>query len=250
MFSMVDWRRSAPRGRWFARLALALAVISGSTGCDYFPRDSNDSLETALQRGTLRVGVSHSPPWVSGQAPEVPSGVEAGLISEFADRLGLKVEWYWGDAENHVAALERFELDVLIGGFSQSNRMLERMGKTVPYYTSYIMVALPQSADAVADLDGVRVAMLPASAVSKELQKRDAHVVIVQQPESFDGPIALPAWQADALGLQLSHFELARRHHILAVPPAENALLMRLESFLLETAVAATIHDRLVNEYR
>src|SRR5690554_6075008 len=105
--------------RFSASMALtAVLMLLLLTGCDQWPADPRHSLDSARERGTLRVGVLHAPPWVELTDQASPAGLEVELISEFAADLGLEVEWHIDGVEQQTEALKQAELDILLGGFS------------------------------------------------------------------------------------------------------------------------------------
>lgn len=116
----------------FLSLATVLLLLSG---CDRWPDDPRNSLAAAEQRGALRVGVVANPPWVEPNPPRAPGGMESELVSEFADRLGLEVEWHHAGVEQQVEALKNFQLDLLIGGFSAAHPWPAEVGQSFPYFT-------------------------------------------------------------------------------------------------------------------
>lgn len=114
--------------------ASALALLLVLSGCDRWPDDPRDSLAAAEQRGALRVGVVANPPWVEPNPPGAPGGMESELISEFADQLGLQVQWHHAGVEQQIEALKNFDLDLLIGGFSAAHPWQAEVGQTFPYF--------------------------------------------------------------------------------------------------------------------
>lgn len=97
-----------------ALLLLALA------GCSVtIPTDPDGTLDRVTD-GTLRVGVSPSPPWTELPAgPEgEPAGTEVELVAEFARTIGAEVLWTPGGEEALIGRLERGELDLVIGGLT------------------------------------------------------------------------------------------------------------------------------------
>jgi hypothetical protein len=110
-----------------AALALSSTLLAG---CD-LPRDPEGTLER-VRGGVLRAGVCESPPWVT-RAGDQPSGVEPAVLQRFAAELGARIEWRWGSAEEHLAALERFELDLAACGLERTTPWKKRVALTVPY---------------------------------------------------------------------------------------------------------------------
>lgn len=131
-------RRSAVLRRGAALLAVACLAV----GCERYPADPERTLARALERGTLRVGLSEAPPWVTRDG-ERPGGVEVALIEQFADALGVAPEWRWGSVEEHARALERFELDLALGGVTRKNPWTRELGATRPYYQQHVVLLPP-----------------------------------------------------------------------------------------------------------
>jgi polar amino acid transport system substrate-binding protein len=46
------------------------------------------------------------------------------------------------------------------------------------------------------------------------------------------GPVAAPDWRVEGLGFQQAGIELSSYSYVLALPPGENAFLVRLERYL------------------
>lgn len=113
----------------------ALAWLCLLSGCGPWPADPRHSLAAAQERGALRVGVVANPPWVELSNSDTPTGLESALISEFADQLGLEVDWHSTGVEQQIDALKNFELDLLIGGFSASNPWKAEVGQTFVYFS-------------------------------------------------------------------------------------------------------------------
>ena len=96
------------------------------------PADPDGTLHRVKSEGVLRAGASPRPGWVSvtGQRP---SGREPELIEEFAASLGATVEWTTGGEEYLVALLEDGDLDVAVGGITDSSPWAAKVGLTRPY---------------------------------------------------------------------------------------------------------------------
>lgn len=119
-----------------ARAALAAVVLVSlaalsSTGCG-IPRDANDALTNIRQNGVVRAGYTTHDPWVTGNAG-APSGPEADVVAAFAQSLGARVDWRNGSEAQLFEALERFELDIVVGGLTADNPSAPTLGVTRPY---------------------------------------------------------------------------------------------------------------------
>lgn len=103
------------------------------SGCgSQIPADPHGTLER-VQGGVLRVGVTANDPWVSLADPGAPSGTEPALIEGFAEQLGAELEWTDGSEADLVQALDRGDLDVVVGGFVADTPWAEEAAITRPY---------------------------------------------------------------------------------------------------------------------
>ena len=109
----------------------ALVALITLPACERYPRDPRETLAHAAG-GVLRVGVTDAPPWIV-RTGEVAQGPEADLVLAFAGSIGARVEWRFGAAEDHLAALERFELDVVAAGLRADSPWSKRVGFTRPW---------------------------------------------------------------------------------------------------------------------
>lgn len=215
---------------WFALLLLLL------TGCDRFPQDTRHTLDDALRRDTLRVGVIEQPPWAGWSSAGQPEGVEITLLQGFADELGVHVTWYKGSAAEQFEALERYELDAVVGGLAKTNAWGRHVSFSLPYYTSRTVVGVPPSASALRDVEGASITVHPLSGLQHLLEDRGARVVVRRDLRTTGQPVVAEEWEVEAIGFEPTDIRLRKAQHVMAVPPGESAMLMRLESYLLEHA--------------
>ncbi|WP_258725466.1 transporter substrate-binding domain-containing protein [Cellulomonas sp. NS3] len=116
-----------------ATVAAALGLVLG--GCSAtIPTDPDGTLDS-LRGGVVRAGVSVSPPWTDAEAGE-PSGLEVDLVEDFAGTLDAQVGWTVAGEEELVAAMERGELDVLVGGLTATSPWADKVALTYPYLTT------------------------------------------------------------------------------------------------------------------
>jgi polar amino acid transport system substrate-binding protein len=229
-----------------ARL-LALALLAGLLGgCD-FPRDPEGTLDR-VRGGVLRVGVTPADPWVQLDAGE-PAGVEVELVTRFADSLGARVEWVEGSESDLMEALGGRQLDVVIAGLTRQSEWRRVVALTRPYLTTQVVIAAPdrEQADRLsADLGGERIAVEANSPEAAKLEEdTDAVVVPVDDLTAAAGPMAVPDYLLDDLGLVRTDAELDEHEHAMAVSMGENAFLVALERFLLDReAEAAELLER------
>lgn len=114
------------------RVLIALAALLVAPGC--VPRDPERTSDEVRARG-LRVGVVPQPPWACVAADGTPRGAEVELARRLADALGVATHWVVGGETELMAGLERFELDLVVGGVTEDSPYAESIGFTRPYFT-------------------------------------------------------------------------------------------------------------------
>lgn len=214
-----------------ALLPLVVAGV-GILACGEVPRDPESTLDHA-RGGVLRVGASEAPPWVTGtEGP--PGGLEAELVREFAGSIDAEVKWVRGAPEEHLEALEKFELDLVVAGLTTASPWKTRVGLTRPYLKERWLVGVPPGTASPPELEGLEVAVPesgPAAAWVKEKGARPGPVVDL---EKAGGPVAAPEWKLREMGYVATEHHLHTVEHVLAAPPGENGLIVRLETLLHE----------------
>lgn len=220
--------------RWPIRPAVAVAfavvpVAAFLLGCG-LPRDPEGTLATVRATRIVRVGVAERPPWVI-RIGEEAGGVEAELLRRFADRHGARVVWHWGGVDEHLTALEHFDLDLVAAGLEKSSPWSRRVALTRPYYREELTVGAPPRARSPEALAGREVAVAAGTPAVAHVRRAEALPVPLDHlpPPTL---IAGPSWRLAANGLVLRREPLHRIQHVLAVPPGENAWLVDLERFL------------------
>jgi membrane-bound lytic murein transglycosylase MltF len=112
-------------------VASTMVIVAG---CGLtIPTDPDGTLDR-VRGGELRVGLSVNPPWTQMEAE--PSGTEVELVRGFADRLDAEIAWTEGGEETLATAMERGELDLLIGGLTAESPWVDRVAVTAPYASS------------------------------------------------------------------------------------------------------------------
>jgi polar amino acid transport system substrate-binding protein len=159
-----------------------------------------------------------------------PAGAEVELVRRLAAELGATPEWVWGGEQNHLEALERFELDLVVGGLTKDTPWRNRVGLAGPYFEDRVLVGAP-GPNPPGDLSGLKVRVKSGDVAASYLKKKGAVPVPVPDLATGDGPAAAADWRLEQLGLKPAGDELQSREHVMAVPPGENAWIAHLEEF-------------------
>jgi polar amino acid transport system substrate-binding protein len=215
--------RTAPFGA--AAVALALLAACG------IPRDPEGTLER-VQGGPLRVGVTEHPPWTI--LDEGPSGVEVELVEGFARSLDAEIVWFPGSEAELLTALQERELDLVIGGFTDDDAWAKEATFTQPYVTLRIVAGAPSGRAPPSDIDGLRVAVRSGTEVPSLVEDAGGVPVRLDDLSTAEGLVAAEEWEVRSLGLVPGEAVFAESRHAMAVPPGENAWLVRLERYLAE----------------
>ena len=115
-------------------LTWAFALVLLLTGCG-IPRDPDGTLERVQSSGVLRAAASPAEGNVAVDGDDV-TGPEVELVEGFAESLGAEVEWHVMGEEPAVDAMERGEVDLLVGGLTDQSPYAPKVGMTRPYAES------------------------------------------------------------------------------------------------------------------
>lgn len=128
-----------PIARVLGRMLVVCGLALGLVGCGgHYPADPDGTLNR-ISGTTLRVGVSHQPPWTDTAAehsPDEPGGIEAQLIEDYAESIDAEVEWHAGGEEQLIKLLSERELDVVIGGLTDQSPWSSDAALTTSYAES------------------------------------------------------------------------------------------------------------------
>lgn len=141
-----------------------------------------------------------NPPWVirTAGSDEEPAGAEVELVRRFAAEIGAVPEWFWGGEQQHFESLERFELDLVAGGFNDSTPWTNRVGLTSRYFQNRILIGFPASMSSLTDIKGRQIATKNGEAISAFLEKKEAIPVRVNDFSSIQNlPVAADEWQLE-----------------------------------------------------
>lgn len=122
------------------RLPALLLALLATSSCG-LPRDPEGTLER-VRGGVLRVGAVADPPWV-GRDTDHLRGVEVALARALAADLGAELRWNHGGETRLMAALQNFELDLVIGGITEDSPYADEVGFTRPYYQGHVLAGPP-----------------------------------------------------------------------------------------------------------
>lgn len=231
------------RARFWTSTSFALVVVASLGACDV-PRDPEATLDR-VTGGTMRVGVSHNPPWVDLDGTE-PTGVEVELVEAFAEELDAEVEFYEGATDDLAAAIHVRELDLLIAGLTATTTLSSEITVTHPYLTTAVVVGVPPESDVREDITGLEVAVERGTEAAGLLEKTDAVVVRVDDVTTAPGATAVESYLLDDLDLRDTGVRLLETDHVMGMPSGENAWLVELERFLLDNE---GLIDRLLEEH-
>lgn len=230
-------RRRTPN-RWLTRERLrpwsAVALVAGLlAGCDEadYPEDPNDTLASVLAAGEVRVAAVAHPPWVILDEDVPPTGAEVALVRDFADELGVEIDWHRLSAFDALKGLEQNELDLAIGGFTRSHvASFAGAAPTYGYFTETLLIAARPDADVREELEG-RPVYVPLEIMAEKFVRDRGGIPVAQMDEDVE-LAALPQWWIESLDLLPTGMQLRKETHVMVVPQGENAWLMRLETFL------------------
>jgi polar amino acid transport system substrate-binding protein len=213
------------------RLAALAALVL--CGCG-LPMDPEGTLRQ-VEGGRMLVGVTEEPPWTILQ-DTTPSGAEVELVQRFAETLDASVEWVDGSQESLLAALEKRELDLVVGGLTQDDPWAAQLGFTRPYFDVDIVLGVPAGVPPPADIDGLEVAVETGTETAQLVEDAGGIPIRVDDVTSASGPVVAEDWLLRTMGYQTTEVVLDVEKHVMAAPPGENAWLVRLERFLRSQA--------------
>ena len=103
---------------------VALTLVG--SGCASMPRDPDGTLDRVKREGVLRVGAS----------PSERTALEEDLARGLAAELGARVQLTRGGETALVGAMERGELDLLVGGLHADSPWSDKVSITRAYAES------------------------------------------------------------------------------------------------------------------
>lgn len=209
---------------------VGLACLASLVACN-LPRDADGTLER-VEGGTMRVGIVVDTPWVTDSAGGA-GGIEGALVRALATDVHARIQWIHATEASLLESLHGRELDVVIGGFTMKSPYAKQVAFTKPYYTDTILVAGAPGGVAPQRVKGLRVAVLQGDPAAVAIRKKDGTPLPVLDLAATREAVAAPTWRLAQLSRTGNpELALAQQKHVLAVPPGENAWLVRVERML------------------
>lgn len=122
--------------RWDAVVALLVAVLLVNS-CQ-LPHDPEKSWKKAQQNG-LRIGIVDNPPFAQYHSGQ-PSGREVSLVTKFAHEHGMELKFFPGSESELIKMLEKYDLDVLIGGFEKKTLWIQKASPGATYDEKHVLL--------------------------------------------------------------------------------------------------------------
>lgn len=114
-------------------LGMAQAEVSSNSRMSASPGSQSGTLQSVLEKGTLRVGVSLFPPWTLKDANGQLEGFEIDIAKQLAKDLGVKPEFHVFDWENIVPALLNRKIDIITAGMVITPQRALKVNFSQPY---------------------------------------------------------------------------------------------------------------------
>ena len=222
------------------KLMIGLVVILISTLAAFlqhihFPKDAEKTLDK-VSNGTIRVGFTNAGPWVYPSATGA-QGIEADIVTNFAQTLHAKIDWVEVTEEQLFNALKRGEINILIGGITDKTPWKEEIGLTKPYIETSIVIAQPSaqsSNNQQPPIEGQWVAVKKGTDEGYYVHKKKGKPFYTTQLPAANMLSVGYDWQVQAWNMHNTGIVLKKESHVMAVPPGENAFLLALDKFLFE----------------
>jgi polar amino acid transport system substrate-binding protein len=199
----------------FVVLIISLVVVSFA-GKLQQQMTEESTLEQALRRGVLRVGMSTFVPWAMKDKTGKLIGFEIDVATRLAKDMGVKVEFIPTKWAGIIPALLTGKFDVIIGGMGILPKRNQKVNFSVPYdYSGMSIVANRELAAGFKDLEdfnrpdvvlSVRLGATPVDAAKKYMPKAQLRMfddesqavqeVINGKAHAMVSSAPLPAFQA------------------------------------------------------
>jgi polar amino acid transport system substrate-binding protein len=125
--------KSMKRSVFFVSVLVALSLMLTACGGS----SAANHLEAIKQAGVIKVGTSADyPPFESVDSSGNKVGFDIELMTEVANRLGVKVEWVDMPFDSLIAAVQEGKIDASISAFNYSEERDKMIDFSDAYYTS------------------------------------------------------------------------------------------------------------------
>ncbi|MEN0581820.1 polar amino acid transport system substrate-binding protein [Phytobacter palmae] len=185
--------------------ALALLAVAGCTPTEekqVAGAAPQSTLQTVLQRGTLRVGDCLSfAPFGFYDKDGKPDGYDVDLAKALASKMGVKLEMVNTTSANRIPNLQTNKVDVVFCNFTRNLERAKEIGFTNPYVVASeaMLVRKESGIKSAHDMAGKTIATVKGSTNGDEVRSMGIEVKIQEYDSSQAAILAVKQGQADAM---------------------------------------------------
>ncbi|AKL13518.1 TPA: transporter substrate-binding domain-containing protein [Kluyvera intermedia] len=185
--------------------ALALLAVAGCTPTEekqVAGAAPQSTLQTVLQRGTLRVGDCLSfAPFGFYDKDGKPDGYDVDLAKALAKEMGVKLEMVNTTSANRIPNLQTNKVDVVFCNFTRNLERAKEIGFTQPYVVASeaMLVRKESGIKSAHDMAGKTIATVKGSTNGDEVRSMGIEVKIQEYDSSQAAILAVKQGQADAM---------------------------------------------------
>ncbi|AUV02466.1 Cystine-binding periplasmic protein precursor [Phytobacter ursingii] len=185
--------------------ALALLAVAGCTPTEekqVAGAAPQSTLQTVLQRGTLRVGDCLSfAPFGFYDKDGKPDGYDVDLAKALAKEMGVKLEMVNTTSANRIPNLQTNKVDVVFCNFTRNLERAKEIGFTHPYVVASeaMLVRKESGIKSAHDMAGKTIATVKGSTNGDEVRSMGIEVKIQEYDSSQAAILAVKQGQADAM---------------------------------------------------
>ena len=185
--------------------ALALLAVAGCTPTEekqVAGAAPQSTLQTVLQRGTLRVGDCLSfAPFGFYDKDGKPDGYDVDLAKALAKEMGVKLEMVNTTSANRIPNLQTNKVDVVFCNFTRNLERAKEIGFTNPYVVASeaMLVRKESGIKSAHDMAGKTIATVKGSTNGDEVRSMGIEVKIQEYDSSQAAILAVKQGQADAM---------------------------------------------------
>lgn len=146
--------------------------------------EGESDLAAVQEKGTLVVGITNFEPMDYQDANGNWIGFDADLAKQFAEYLGVEVEFSEITWDYKVMELEAGNIDCVWNGMTLTDEVTSSMATSIPYCTNYQVLVYPSSSasdfEGLSSLEGLNVAVESGSAGEDAAEALGASTIPVQ----------------------------------------------------------------------